>query len=163
MSTCTHNFALILSNVILKNVSNCLKSIVHYKVFVHTISKTVWDECTYMFFSLHHSTNKKWSQPTFFVVVIIWKDKRGKVINYKISKFEYWWIWQTRHSMARANLNKSVWLVINTTTAWKLIPHRYKISKNWNPPHWVHRFFKNWFLLIQKQLYSNYIQTHFTK
>ena len=43
-----------------------------------------------------------------------------------------------------------------TTTAWKLTPYRSKISKNWNPPHWVplHRFFKNWFLLIQKQLYS---------
>ena len=34
-------------------------------------------------------------------------------------------------------------------------------------PHtrWVplHRFFKNWFLLIQKQLYNNNIQAHFTK
>ena len=49
--------------------------------------------------------------------------------------------------------------------AWKLITNRSKISKNWNPPNWVplHRFFKNWFLLIQKQLYSNYIPTHFTK
>ena len=25
-----------------------------------------------------------------------------------------------------------------------------------------YRFFKNWFLLIQKQLYNNYIQTHVT-
>ena len=46
-----------------------------------------------------------------------------------------------------------------TTTPWKLIPHRSKINKNWNHPHWVplHRFFKNWFLLIQKQLYSTVV------
>ena len=29
--------------------------------------------------------------------------------------------------------------------------------------HYIGRFFKNWFLLIQKQPYSNYIQTIFTK
>ena len=65
----------------------------------------------------------------------------------------------------RVDLNKRFLPRPNNTTVWKLIPHRSKISKNWNPPHWVplHRFFKNWFLLIQKQLYSNYIQTHFTK
>ena len=64
----------------------------------------------------------------------------------------------------RTDLNKRFLSRPKTITAWKLIPHRSKINKNWNPPHWVplHRFFKNWFLLIQKQLYSNYIQTHFT-
>ena len=48
---------------------------------------------------------------------------------------------------------------------WKLILHKSIISKNWNPPYWVplHRFFKNWFLLIQKHLYNNYIQAQFTK
>ena len=34
------------------------------------------------------------------------------------------------HSMARANLNKSVWLVTNTTTASKYIPRRTRISIN---------------------------------
>ena len=64
----------------------------------------------------------------------------------------------------RADSNKRSLPRPTTTTAWKLIPQRSKISKNWNPPHWVplHRFFKNWFLLIQNQLYSNYIQIHFT-
>ena len=64
----------------------------------------------------------------------------------------------------RTDLNKRFLPRPKTTTAWKLTPHRSKISKNWNPHWWVplHRFFKNWFLLIQKQLYSNYIQTHFT-
>ena len=38
------------------------------------------------------------------------------------------------HSMARANLKKSVWLVTNTTTASKFIPRRPRISINWNPP-----------------------------
>ena len=37
------------------------------------------------------------------------------------------------HSMARANLNKSVWLVTNTTAASKYIPRRPRISINWNP------------------------------
>ena len=66
---------------------------------------------------------------------------------------------------AHSDLNKRFLPRAKTTTAWKLIPHRSKISKNWNPPHWVplHRFFKNWFLLIQKQLYNNNIQAHFTK
>ena len=65
----------------------------------------------------------------------------------------------------RTKINKRFLPRAKTTTAWKLIPHRSKISKNWNPPHWdpLHRFFKNWFLLVQKQLYNNYIQTHFTK
>ena len=55
----------------------------------------------------------------------------------------------------RTNLNKRFLPRPKITTAWNLIPHRSKISKNWNPPHWIplHRFFKNWFLLIQKQLY----------
>ena len=35
--------------------------------------------------------------------------------------------------MARANLNKSVWLVTNTTTASKYIPKRTRICINWNP------------------------------
>ena len=34
------------------------------------------------------------------------------------------------HSMARANLNKSVWLVTNTTAASKYIPRRPRISIN---------------------------------
>ena len=38
------------------------------------------------------------------------------------------------HSMARADLNKSVWLVTNTTAATKYIPRRPRISINWNPP-----------------------------
>ena len=38
------------------------------------------------------------------------------------------------HSMTRANLNKSVWLVTNTTTASKYIPKRTRIWINWNPP-----------------------------
>ena len=62
----------------------------------------------------------------------------------------------------RTNLNKRSLTRPKTTTAWKLIPHRSKISKNWNPPWWVplHIFFKNLFSLMPKQLYNNYIQTH---
>ena len=64
----------------------------------------------------------------------------------------------------RTDLDKRSLPRPKTTTAWKLTPHSSKISKNWNPPHWDphrlhHRFFKNWFLLIQKQLCN--IQTHF--
>ena len=64
----------------------------------------------------------------------------------------------------RTDLNKRSLPRPKTTTAWKLIPYRSKITKNWNPPRWVplHRIFKNRFLLIQKQLYIEYIQTHFT-
>ena len=36
--------------------------------------------------------------------------------------------------MATANLNKSVWLVTNTTAASKYISRRPRISINWNPP-----------------------------
>ena len=64
----------------------------------------------------------------------------------------------------RTDLDKIFLPLPKTTTAWKLIPQWSKISKIWNPPHWkaLHRFFKKWFFLILKQLYSNYIQTHFT-
>ena len=56
----------------------------------------------------------------------------------------------------RTNLNKRSLTRPKTTTAWKLIPHRSKISKNRNPPRWfpLHRFFKYWFLLMRKQLYN---------
>ena len=65
----------------------------------------------------------------------------------------------------RINLDKRFLPRSKTTTAWKLILHRSKISKNWNPPQLVllWRFFKNWFLLIQKQLYNNYIQAQVKK
>ena len=36
----------------------------------------------------------------------------------------------------RTDLNKSFLPRPKTTTAWKLIPHSSKISKNWNPPPW---------------------------
>ena len=36
----------------------------------------------------------------------------------------------------RIDLNKMPLLRPKTTTAWKLIPHRSNISKNWNPPWW---------------------------
>jgi hypothetical protein len=36
--------------------------------------------------------------------------------------------------MARANLNKTEWLVTNTTAASKYIPKRPRICNNWNPP-----------------------------
>ena len=42
------------------------------------------------------------------------------------------------HSMARANLNKSEWLVTNTTAASKYIPKRPRICINWNPPFRPH-------------------------
>ena len=52
------------------------------------------------------------------------------------------------HGMARANLNKSVWLVTNFTTESKYIPRRTRISINWNPPFQtsLHKIFKNCFL-----------------
>ena len=52
----------------------------------------------------------------------------------------------TRKSQCpRLDLKKRFLPRPNTTTAWKFIPHRSKISKNWNPPLWVplHRFYKN--------------------
>ena len=38
------------------------------------------------------------------------------------------------HSMATANIKKSLELVTNTTAASKYIPRRPRISINWNPP-----------------------------
>ena len=49
----------------------------------------------------------------------------------------------------RTDLNKRFLPRPKTITAWKLIPHRPKISKNWNPPQMVplHKFFKKRFYL----------------
>ena len=44
------------------------------------------------------------------------------------------WKSELYHSMARANVNNSVWLVTNTPTASKYIPKWTKIYINWNPP-----------------------------
>ena len=41
---------------------------------------------------------------------------------------------QLKHSMARGNLYKSVWLVTNTTTTSKYMPKRTRICINWNLP-----------------------------
>ena len=53
-----------------------------------------------------------------------------------------------KQSMARANLNKSEWLVTNTTTASKYIPKRPRICINWNPPFQtsLHKIFEHCFL-----------------
>ena len=48
------------------------------------------------------------------------------------------WKSELYHSMARANVNNSVWLVTNTPTASKYIPRRTRISINWNPPFRPH-------------------------
>ena len=49
------------------------------------------------------------------------------------------------HSMARANLNKSEWLVTNTTEASKYISKTPRICINWNSPFStsLHKTFKN--------------------
>ena len=44
--------------------------------------------------------------------------------KYRMNKYP------AKHSMAKANLNKSVWLVTNTTAASKYIPRRPRISIN---------------------------------
>ena len=76
-----------------------------------------------------------------------------------------------RHSMARANLNKSVWLVTNTTAASKYIPRRPRISINWNHPfqYSLHKisktvffrltifFFRNKIFLFKKQLLFSFL------
>ena len=48
---------------------------------------------------------------------------------------------------SRTDLNKTSLPRPKTTTAWKLIPHRSNIYKNWNPQHWVplHSFQKSSF------------------
>ena len=51
--------------------------------------------------------------------------------------------YQPNSQCSITNLNKRFLPRPKTITSWKLIPHRSKISKNWNPPQWVplHRFF----------------------
>ena len=50
-------------------------------------------------------------------------------------------------SMARANLNKSVVFLTNTTAVSKYITRRPRININWNPPFQtsLHKIFKNCF------------------
>ena len=73
--------------------------------------------------------------------------------------------------MAIANLNKSVWLVTNTTAASKYIPRRTRISINWNPTfqtslHKISKkvffrltifFFRNKKCFSQKQLLFSFL------
>ena len=81
--------------------------------------------------------------------------------NGELVTFDTWKSGSTRFSSLStqcptANLNKIFLPRVKTTTAWKLTPHRSKISKNWNPPGsglptvgLTFSFFKNWFLIIQ--------------
>ena len=65
----------------------------------------------------------------------------------------------------RTDLNKRFLPRPNTITALKLIPQRFKICKNRNIPHWVHYIDfsqTDFYYIIENQLYSNHIQTHFT-
>ena len=78
---------------------------------------------------------------------------------------------QLNHSMTRANLNKSVWLVTNTTAASKYIPRKTRISINWNPPfqtslHKISKvvffrltifFFRNKIFFSKKQLLFSFL------
>ena len=59
--------------------------------------------------------------------------------------------------MARANLNKSVWLVTNTTAASKYIPRRPRISINWNPPFQtsLHKISEVIFFRLTKKFFRN--------
>ena len=73
--------------------------------------------------------------------------------------------------MARANLNKIVWLVTNTKAASKFIPGRPRISINWNPPfqtslHKISKevffrlttfFFRNKKILFKEQLLFSFL------
>ena len=62
-----------------------------------------------------------------FIEINPWKFGEKQL---SILKFE-------NNHISHTDLNKRFLLGPNATTAWKLIPHRSKISKNWNPPHWV--------------------------
>ena len=68
-----------------------------------------------------------------------------EVLSYYVTRY----ILHLWHSMARANLNKSEWLVTNTTAASKYIPKRPRICINWNSPFQtsLHKIFKNCFLI----------------
>ena len=66
----------------------------------------------------------------------------------------------------RMDLNKRFLPRPNNTTAWKLIPHRSKISKNWNPPRWelfylVNEFECNYckavFVLVKIRFWKIYV------
>ena len=94
----------------------------------------------------------------------ILKDQCGSVPSIFVAVLERGILSTLQSQCPRTDLNKRFLPRPKTITAWKLIPYRSKISKNWNPLRWVplYRFFKTWFLLIQKQPYINYIQTHFT-
>ena len=108
--------------------------------------------------------HQKWSVHFYFRIWWICRnanlDKSDEVKNWPKAWSTESPIWRyntvtlrkclTIHSMARANLNKSVWLVTNTIQS-KYIPRRPKISINWNPT--FQTFFSqilvlNFFLLV---------------
>ena len=122
-----------------------VRTSVLWKINIHMAKK--WPEKVIQrSFIKEHSFANRLYVSSFFL-------KRGQIKYFSLifSIFDIIWPQCPRTDLNIRNLPRP-----KTTTAWKLIPHRSKISKNWNPPHWVplHRFFKNWFLLMQKQLYS---------
>ena len=68
-----------------------------------------------------------------FMIVRSMRWLYNKVIYERVLATDWVRLHLCTHSMARANLNKSIWLVTNTTTASNYIPRRTRMCINWNP------------------------------
>ena len=90
----------------------------------------------------------RWGQCIWTVNITMIRFGKFEEITVLIAKTCYFDSNLTYHSMARLNLNKSVELVTNTTTASKYIPKRSRICINRNPLFQtsLHKIFKNCFL-----------------
>ena len=66
----------------------------------------------------------------------LWKEDLPCLASEKLKNRKWKHIhWQSAHSQCpRTDINKRSLPRPTTTTAWKLIPHRSSISKNWNTP-----------------------------
>ena len=125
-----------------------------FKVFsiVARMSQTKGKRCA----RLKFQTIKSWSIGTFsFLDNIVFLSDLGMTLWFRQSYLPFdrnFWriflthllffernvIWNLSVNISqcpRVDLNKKFLPRPKNTAAWKLTPHRSKISKNWNPPH----------------------------
>ena len=70
------------------------------------------------------------------VAAVVFGDLQSRLISIGLQSLPARKRWSLCSQCPRADLNKKFLARPKTTAAWKLIPHRSKISKNWNPTHW---------------------------
>ena len=133
----TARYKLAVTNVIL-NLFKISSSEVSGKMIYCSVSVTwIWIYDDYLLHEITNSIKIVLSRKKAWFSFILASENSFLFLQINIFENSFSSEHHSRAQCPRTNLNKRFLPRPKTITAWKLIPHRSKISKNWNPPHWV--------------------------